>query len=42
MRLTKLEHAAFVVDASGDKLYVDPGKFTTPITESAGLSLIHI
>jgi L-ascorbate metabolism protein UlaG (beta-lactamase superfamily) len=36
MRLTKLEHAAFVIEASGDKLYVDPGKFTTPITESAG------
>ncbi|RZS65977.1 L-ascorbate metabolism protein UlaG (beta-lactamase superfamily) [Agromyces ramosus] len=36
MRLTKLEHAALVVEDSGDRLYVDPGKFTTPITESAG------
>lgn len=36
MRLTKLEHAALVIEHSGDKLYVDPGKFTTPITESAG------
>jgi L-ascorbate metabolism protein UlaG (beta-lactamase superfamily) len=42
MRLTKLEHAAFVVDASGDKLYVDPGKFTTPITESAGTVAVVI
>lgn len=36
MRLTKLEHAGLVVEDSGDRLYVDPGKFTTPITESAG------
>jgi L-ascorbate metabolism protein UlaG (beta-lactamase superfamily) len=36
MRLTKLEHAALVVEDSGDRLFIDPGKFTTPITESAG------
>ena len=36
MRLTKLEHAALVVEDSGDRLYIDPGKFTTPITESSG------
>jgi L-ascorbate metabolism protein UlaG (beta-lactamase superfamily) len=42
MRLTKLEHAALVVDDSGDKLYIDPGKFTTPITESAGAVAIVI
>lgn len=42
MRLTKLEHAAFVVEHSGDKLYVDPGKFTTPITESAGTVAVVI
>lgn len=42
MRLTKLEHAAFVVEHSGDKLYVDPGKFTTPITESAGTLAVVI
>jgi len=42
MRLTKLEHAALVVDDSGDKLYVDPGKFTTPITESAGAVAVVI
>ncbi len=36
MRLTKLEHAALVIEDSGSKLYVDPGKFTRPITDSAG------
>ena len=42
MRLTKLEHAALVVEDSGDRLYVDPGKFTTPITESAGTVAVVI
>ena len=42
MRLTKLEHAALVVEDSGDKLYIDPGKFTTPITESAGTVAVVI
>lgn len=42
MRLTKLEHAALVVEHSGEKLYVDPGKFTTPITESAGAVAVVI
>lgn len=42
MRLTKLEHAAFVIDDSGSRLYVDPGKFTTPITESAGAVAVVI
>lgn len=42
MRLTKLEHAAIVVEDSGDKLYIDPGKFTTPITESAGAVAVVI
>ncbi|MGX5696218.1 MBL fold metallo-hydrolase [Agromyces soli] len=36
MRLTKLEHAALVIDDSGDRLFIDPGKFTTPITEAQG------
>ncbi|MEV1130156.1 MBL fold metallo-hydrolase [Agromyces sp. NPDC049794] len=42
MRLTKLEHAALVIDDSGNKLFIDPGKFTTPITESAGAVAIVI
>lgn len=36
MRLTKLEHAALVVEESGERLFIDPGKFTTPITEAQG------
>ncbi|MFB6609456.1 MBL fold metallo-hydrolase [Agromyces sp. NPDC056379] len=42
MRLTKLEHAALAIEDSGDKLYIDPGKFTTPITESAGTVAVVI
>ena len=42
MRLTKLENAALVLEDSGDKLYIDPGKFTTPITESAGTVAVVI
>lgn len=42
MRMTKLEHAALVLDDSGDKLYIDPGSYTTPITESAGAVAIVI
>jgi L-ascorbate metabolism protein UlaG (beta-lactamase superfamily) len=36
MRVTKLEHAALVVEHSGNRLFIDPGKFTTPITEASG------
>jgi L-ascorbate metabolism protein UlaG (beta-lactamase superfamily) len=42
MRLTKLEHAALVVEDTGDRLYIDPGKFTTPITESSGAVAVVI
>lgn len=42
MRLTKLEHAALVLDDSGTKLIIDPGSFTTPITESAGTIAVVI
>lgn len=35
MRLTKLEHAALVLDESGKKLFIDPGSFTTAITDAA-------
>jgi L-ascorbate metabolism protein UlaG (beta-lactamase superfamily) len=42
MRLTKLEHAALVIEDTGDRLYIDPGKFTTPITESNGAVAIVI
>ncbi len=42
MRVTKLEHAALVVEHSGDRLFVDPGKFTTPITEATGALAVVI
>ncbi|TFV99392.1 MBL fold metallo-hydrolase [Leifsonia flava] len=42
MRLTKLEHAALVLEQNGDRLYIDPGSFTTAITESAGTVAIVI
>ena len=35
MRLTKLEHAALILEDSGKKLFIDPGNFTTAITEAA-------
>ncbi|PPF46047.1 MBL fold metallo-hydrolase [Pseudoclavibacter sp. AY1F1] len=42
MRLTKLEHAALSIEKSGSRLFIDPGKFTTPITEAAGTVAIVI
>ncbi|GAA1512527.1 L-ascorbate metabolism protein UlaG (beta-lactamase superfamily) [Agromyces terreus] len=42
MRLTKLEHAALVIDHSGDRLFIDPGSFTTPITEGTGAVAVVI
>ncbi|GAA2244271.1 MBL fold metallo-hydrolase [Herbiconiux moechotypicola] len=35
MRLTKFEHAALLLEQSGKKLFIDPGAFTTPITDAA-------
>lgn len=42
MRVTKLEHAALVIEHSGNRLFVDPGKFTTPITEASGALAVVI
>ena len=42
MRLTKLEHAALIIEQSGKKLFVDPGSFTTAITEAAGAVAVVI
>jgi L-ascorbate metabolism protein UlaG (beta-lactamase superfamily) len=42
MRLTKLEHAALVIEDAGTKLYIDPGKFTSPITDSAGAAAVVV
>jgi L-ascorbate metabolism protein UlaG (beta-lactamase superfamily) len=35
MRLTKFEHAAILLEHSGKKLFVDPGSFTTALTDTA-------
>lgn len=42
MRLTKFEHAALMIEDSGSRLFIDPGKFTTPITDSAGAVAVVI
>lgn len=36
MRLTKLEHSGMILEDSGRKLIIDPGSFTTPVTEGGG------
>lgn len=44
MRLTKLEHAAFVLEKSDKKLFVDPGSLTIPITDAedaVGIVITH-
>lgn len=42
MRLTKFEHAALLLEDSGKKLFVDPGSFTTPLTDTANAVAIVI
>jgi L-ascorbate metabolism protein UlaG (beta-lactamase superfamily) len=42
MKLTKLEHAALVLEASGQKLFIDPGSFTTALTDTANAAAIVI
>ncbi|PFG31562.1 L-ascorbate metabolism protein UlaG (beta-lactamase superfamily) [Paramicrobacterium agarici] len=43
MHLTKLEHAAFILrDDSGARLIVDPGAYTAPITDAAGIVAVVI
>ena len=42
MKLTKLEHAALILEDDGTKLFVDPGSFTTPITDAAGTVAVVI
>lgn len=37
MRVTKHEHAALRLDESGETLLIDPGMFTSPITDLSGL-----
>lgn len=42
MKLTKLEHAGMMLEKSGSKTMIDPGKFTTPITDSAATVAIVV
>jgi len=42
MKLTKLEHAALIVEVAGRKLYIDPGSFTTALTDTARADAIVI
>ncbi len=42
MRITKLEHATFVVDEGGHRLVVDPGSLTTPLVDTRGVEAVVI
>ncbi|WP_378147288.1 MBL fold metallo-hydrolase [Cnuibacter sp. UC19_7] len=42
MRLTKFEHAALQLEQNGRRLFIDPGVFTTPITEAANTVAVVI
>jgi len=42
MRLTKLEHAALILEDSGKRLFVDPGSFTTALTDVASAAAVVI
>ena len=40
MRLTKLEHSCLILETDGDRLILDPGVFTTPLTEATGVTAV--
>jgi L-ascorbate metabolism protein UlaG (beta-lactamase superfamily) len=42
MRLTKFEHAALLLEDSGKKLFVDPGSFTSPLTDTADTAAVVV
>ena len=42
MKLTKLEHAALILEVSGRRLFIDPGNFTTALTETANTEAVVI
>lgn len=42
MELTKLEHAALLLQIGSHKLVIDPGNFTTPLTDTAGTDAVVI
>ncbi|WP_210480795.1 MBL fold metallo-hydrolase [Naasia sp. SYSU D00948] len=44
MKVTKLEHAALILETAGRTLIIDPGSLTTPITEpgsAVGIVITH-
>ncbi|MEO6199813.1 MAG: MBL fold metallo-hydrolase [Cryobacterium sp.] len=44
MKLTKLEHSAIILELSGKRLFIDPGSFTTALTDTgdaAGIVITH-
>ncbi|SDS49142.1 L-ascorbate metabolism protein UlaG, beta-lactamase superfamily [Microterricola viridarii] len=42
MRITKLEHAAVIIENAGETLIIDPGKFTRPIEPDASVVAVVI
>lgn len=42
MRITKLEHSTLVIEQSGHSLVLDPGSFTTPVTDAGDTVAIVI
>lgn len=42
MRITKFEHAALMLEDSGKKLFLDPGNFTSPLTDTANTVAVVI
>ena len=42
MQLTKLEHAALILEEAGHRLYIDPGAFTTAITDGTNAVAVVI
>ncbi|HEY8589164.1 MAG TPA: MBL fold metallo-hydrolase, partial [Naasia sp.] len=42
MKVTKLEHAALIVEAGAQTLVIDPGSLTTPLTEPGNAVAIVI
>ncbi|WP_374006872.1 MBL fold metallo-hydrolase [Leifsonia sp. LS-T14] len=42
MRLTKFEHSGLLLEQDGRKLFIDPGSFTSPLTDTANTVAVVI
>jgi L-ascorbate metabolism protein UlaG (beta-lactamase superfamily) len=42
VRVTKFEHSCLQIEDGGRRCFIDPGKFTTPITDAAQVDLVAI